>query len=69
MESDGQVAKLIETALALEGLTRHASKHAAGVVIATKPLIEMVPLYKDPKSGEIVTTWEVRAFGTREVAR
>jgi DNA polymerase-3 subunit alpha len=43
MQSDGQIKQLMETALSLEGLTRHASKHAAGVVIGNKPLIEMVP--------------------------
>jgi len=58
-EADGQVAKLLETAQALEGLTRHASKHAAGVVIGTKPLLEMVPLYKDPKSGDVMSQYNM----------
>ena len=60
MESDGTVRTLIETARRLEGLTRHASTHAAGVVIGTKPLIEMVPLYRDPKSGAVMTQWDMR---------
>ena len=60
VESDGQVAKLIETARKLEGLTRHASTHAAGVVIGNRPLIEMVPLYRDPKSGAVMTQWDMR---------
>ncbi len=59
MGSDGQVAKLMETAQRLEGLTRHASKHAAGVVIGTKPLIEMVPLYRDPKSGDVMSQYNM----------
>ncbi len=59
MDTDGQVRKLIETAQNLEGLTRHASKHAAGVVIGTKPLLEMVPLYKDPKSGDVMTQYNM----------
>jgi DNA polymerase-3 subunit alpha len=59
MASDGQVAKLIETARKLEGLTRHASKHAAGVVIGTRPLIEMVPLYKDPRSGDVMSQYNM----------
>jgi len=59
MDSDGQVRRLVETAIKLEGLTRHASKHAAGVVIGTKPLIEMVPLYKDPKSGDVMTQYNM----------
>ena len=60
IEADGQVARLFETAQRLEGLTRHASTHAAGVVIGTKPLIETVPLYKDPKSGDVVTQYDMR---------
>jgi DNA polymerase-3 subunit alpha len=60
METDGQIRTLLETARRLEGLTRHASTHAAGVVIGTKPLIEMVPLYRDPKSGAVMTQWDMR---------
>lgn len=45
-EDNEQVAQLIETAKVLEGLNRHASIHAAGVVISNKPLTEHVPLYK-----------------------
>jgi DNA polymerase-3 subunit alpha len=59
MDSDGQVKQLMETALSLEGLTRHASKHAAGVVIGNKPLIELVPLYRDPKSGDIMSQYNM----------
>jgi len=44
--SDARVAQLIETSQALEGLSRHASIHAAGVVISDVPLTEHVPLYK-----------------------
>jgi DNA polymerase-3 subunit alpha len=57
--SEPQVGKLLDTALALEGLTRHASTHAAGVVIGNRPLIELVPLYRDPKSGEVVTQFDM----------
>ena len=60
VESDGQVAKLMETARRLEGLTRHASTHAAGLVIANEPLIELVPLYRDSKSGDVMTQWDMR---------
>jgi DNA polymerase-3 subunit alpha len=59
-DADGQVAQLFETALRLEGLTRHASTHAAGVVIGTQPLIETVPLYRDPRSGDVVTQFDMR---------
>lgn len=45
-QNDAQVHKLIDTGFVLEGLNRHASVHAAGVVIADKPLQEYSPLYK-----------------------
>jgi DNA polymerase-3 subunit alpha len=61
-EADGQVARVIETARRLEGLTRHASTHAAGVVIGTKPLIETLPLYRDPRSGDLVTQFDMRCI-------
>ena len=54
--SDPQVGRLIETARRLEGLTRHASVHAAGVVISPLPLVDFVPLYKGVK-GEVVTQY------------
>jgi len=60
VDADGQVAKLLTTARKLEGLTRHASTHAAGVVIGTRPLIEMVPLYRDAKTGDVMTQYDMR---------
>jgi DNA polymerase-3 subunit alpha len=59
-EADGEVAKLLETARGLEGLTRHASTHAAGVVVGDRPLIQQVPLYRDPKSGDVLTQFDMR---------
>ncbi len=56
------VAELWEVAKALEGCTRHASTHAAGVVISDEPLIEYIPLYKDPKRNEIVTGYAMEAI-------
>ena len=52
-----EVAELWQTAKRLEGLARHAGKHAAGVVISDEPLMEHVPLYRDPKSEEIITQY------------
>ncbi len=49
-------AKLLKTARTLEGLARHASTHAAGIVITPKPLTEYVPVYKGSK-GEIMTQY------------
>jgi len=50
--------KVIEIGKRLEGLTRHASVHACGVVIADEPLTNFVPLYRDPKSEDIITQFE-----------
>jgi DNA polymerase-3 subunit alpha len=60
-DADGQVKRLLEVAQKLEGLTRHASTHAAGVVIGNRPLIDVVPLYRDPKSGDVVTQIDWKA--------
>jgi DNA polymerase III subunit alpha len=54
-EKEPVVARLLEIALKLEGLYRHASTHAAGMVIADRPLDELVPLYRDPKSSFPIT--------------
>jgi DNA polymerase-3 subunit alpha len=56
MESDERVRSLINTAKSLEGLVRHASTHAAGVVISNKPLMEYLPLYRG-QNGEIITQY------------
>ena len=45
-KTDPRIAELIDTSMVLEGLTRHASTHAAGVVISEKPLVNYSPLYK-----------------------
>lgn len=45
-KNDSKITQLIEISKALEGLTRHASTHAAGVVISEKPLVNYIPLYK-----------------------
>ncbi|MCX7927583.1 MAG: DNA polymerase III subunit alpha [Candidatus Omnitrophica bacterium] len=60
-QNDPQVKTLIDTALSLEGLNRHASVHAAGVVIADKPLDNYLPLYKT-QDGQITTGYEMGAL-------
>ncbi len=50
-DSEASVRTLLETALELEGLYRNASTHAAGIVIGDRPLIELAPLYQDPRSS------------------
>ncbi|MHC4284547.1 MAG: DNA polymerase III subunit alpha, partial [Planctomycetota bacterium] len=57
-EKDEQIRKVIDICKKLEGLTRHASVHAAGVVIADEPLTNFVPLYKASDSNDIVTQYE-----------
>ena len=59
-DSDESVAHLIDIALKLEGLYRHASTHAAGVVIGDRPLMELVPLYRDPRSTMPVTQFSMK---------
>jgi DNA polymerase-3 subunit alpha len=56
VKTDPKIAEVFETARVLEGLTRHASKHAAGVVISEEPLTNYTPLYRDT-NGEIVTQY------------
>jgi DNA polymerase III subunit alpha len=54
------VAQLLDTAQKLEGLYRHASTHAAGVVIGDRDLVELVPLYRDPRSDMLVTQFNMK---------
>jgi DNA polymerase III subunit alpha len=54
-DAEPVVARLLEIAQKLEGLYRHASTHAAGMVIGDRPLDELVPLYRDPKSSFPIT--------------
>ena len=55
-----QIAQLIDNARVLEGQARHSSVHAAGVIVATRPLHELVPLYRQTgaEEHEIVTQWD-----------
>ena len=57
---DETTATMLEIALKLEGLYRHASTHAAGVVIGDRPLDELVPLYRDPRSPMPVTQFNMK---------
>jgi DNA polymerase-3 subunit alpha len=57
-ESD--VRRLFDLAMKLEGLPRHSSTHAAGVVIGDRPLDELVPLYRDPRSDMPVTQFDMK---------
>ena len=58
--ADPRVGELIEIALSLEGLYRNAGTHAAGVVIADRPLVEIAPLYNDPRSDLPATQFNMK---------
>jgi len=61
VESDEKLKDLMAVALRLEGLSRHASTHAAGVVISPQPLTELVPVYKTNRD-EITTQYDMNAL-------
>jgi len=60
IDEDETVARLVNMCLQLEGLNRHASTHAAGVVIGDRPLSELVPMYRDPKSDMPVVQYSMK---------
>ena len=60
IRKDPTIARLIDIGKKLEGLYRHASTHAAGLVIGKKPLDEMVPLYFDPRTETPVTQFNMK---------
>ena len=60
-KADPKIAQLIETSMVLEGLTRHASTHAAGIVISEQPLVNYVPLYK-VEEGQITTAYPMTSL-------
>src|SRR5690606_9766855 len=58
--NDPRVRDLLAVGRRLEGMTRHASVHAAGVVIAPRPITEFAPLYRNPKDDALVTQWAMK---------
>jgi DNA polymerase III subunit alpha len=60
VKQDKQVKRLFDLAMKLEGLPRHSSTHAAGVVIGDRPLDQLVPLYRDPRSDFPVTQFDMK---------
>ncbi len=59
-QSEADVRRLFDLAMKLEGLPRHSSTHAAGVVIGDRPLDRLVPLYRDPRSDMPVTQFDMK---------
>jgi DNA polymerase-3 subunit alpha len=59
-DGDEAIRRLLEIAMQVEGLYRHASTHAAGVVIGDRKLIDLVPMYRDPREGTLVTQYNMK---------
>ncbi|QRM55028.1 DNA polymerase III subunit alpha [Sinorhizobium sp. BG8] len=59
-ENEPVVARLLDIAQKIEGLYRHASTHAAGIVIGDRPLSQLVPMYRDPRSDMPVTQFNMK---------
>ncbi len=64
INSNPQVKHLIDISLKLEGITRHASKHAAGIVISPEPLEEVLPLYVPSKTTDLVAQYAMTELET-----
>lgn len=62
-KKDADTREIIDLAKQIEGRARHVGVHAAGVVIAPKPLGEFVPVQPDPKSGKFITQYEMKSVG------
>ncbi|MGB9707337.1 MAG: DNA polymerase III subunit alpha, partial [Microgenomates group bacterium] len=67
-QTEPDTKKVIDIARKLEGLPRHTSVHAAGVVIADKPLVEYVPLQRETKEGRIITQYDMYCLDLNAVA-
>ncbi len=57
-DENPQYRRVLDSARALEGMPRHVGIHAAGVVIATQPLDNIIPLYQPPNTQQLVTQWD-----------
>ena len=63
-DNDNDVKRLVDLAMQLEGFPRNSSTHAAGVVIGDRPLAQLVPLYRDPRSDMPVTQFDMKHVET-----
>ncbi|MFO0003514.1 MAG: DNA polymerase III subunit alpha, partial [bacterium] len=61
MQSDPKVRRVVELARRVEGLTRQTGVHAAGVVVADRPLTELTPLYRDGPEGGPVVQYDMKS--------
>jgi DNA polymerase-3 subunit alpha len=60
-EAEPDVQSVVETALGLEGLIRQAGVHAAGVILSSEPLLEVLPIWRRDNDGAIITAWDMGA--------
>lgn len=67
-QTEPETKKVLDIAQKLEGLPRHSSVHAAGVIIADKPLTEYVPLQRDNKEGKIITQYDMYCLDLNAVS-
>lgn len=58
IDTDPDVRTIYETARGLEGLVRNAGVHACAVIMSSEPLIDVIPLWKRPQDGAIITGWD-----------
>ena len=61
-QANPDIKKLLDTAMKLEGISRHASTHAAGVVISRLPITEYVPLQINPRDGSVITQFPMNTL-------
>ena len=62
-QTEPETKRLLDVARKLEGVARHASVHAAGVVISDKPIVEYTPLQKESKGERIITQYDMYTVG------
>ena len=67
-QTEAETKKILDVARRLEGLPRHSSVHAAGVVISDKNLSEYVPLQRDSKEGKIITQYDMYCLDLNAVS-
>jgi DNA polymerase III subunit alpha len=58
IDTDPEVRTIYETALGLEGLIRNAGVHACAVIMSSEPLVDVIPLWKRPQDGAVITGWD-----------
>ena len=59
-QHEAEVKKLLDTSMRLEGLSRHASIHAAGLVVSDRPMIDYLPVYRGKREEDVVTQFDMK---------